>query len=125
MLDNNPPKYSKLYDNDFQVTLKQIKLSEAQLTFFLIMKSRPESVDGFPDKTQLSKSMKSDNVITLICTCIQATEMVTVKVLRCSPDSMLQSLQSHWINVAHYKPITPCFHAFSITLDQQSKLLIG
>ena len=70
-------KYSKLYSNDFQETLKQIKLSEAQLTFLLIMKSSPGSVEGFPDKTQLSKSMKIDNVMALRSTCIQTTEMVT------------------------------------------------
>ena len=40
------------------------------------------------------------------------------KVLRCSPDSVLQSSQSYRINAAHYKPITPSFQAFGITLDQ-------
>ena len=41
-----------------------------------------------------------------------------VKILRCSPDSVLQSAQSHQINAAHCKPITPGLHTFGITLDQ-------
>ena len=32
----------------------------------------PGSVHGFPGKTQLPKSKKSDDVIALRCTCIQA-----------------------------------------------------
>ena len=48
-----------------------------------------------------------------------------VKVLRCSPDSVLQIAHSCRINLAHYKPITPSFHAYGLNQDQQSKLLIG
>ena len=47
-----------------------------------------------------------------------------VEVLRCSPDSVLQIARSRRINAAHYKPITPSFHAYGLNQDQQSKLLI-
>ena len=48
-----------------------------------------------------------------------------VKVLRISPDSVLQIARSRQINVAYHKPITPGFHTYGLNQDQQSKLLIG
>ena len=44
--------------------------------------------------------------------------MQTVKVLKCSPDSVLQSVCSCQTNTANCKPITPSFSHSGIILDQ-------
>ena len=70
----------------------------------MIPKSDKMNSDSKKDEEEHVSSKHSKNIV--------------VKVLRCNPDSELQSLQSCQINAAHYKPITPSFHVYGITLGQ-------